>query len=104
MQKDKLAVVIVPDDWKKFTLVNLRHPRSQSAALFAINSEENQLAEVISMDDTYASWFIGDRVGEKPSQLKLPTDRQKKTKIQFFFRFQKAMAGSKAWRSLIRYC
>ncbi len=63
--KEKLSVVIVPDDWEKFHLIELKHPRTDSATLFAIDKDRKLLAEVICVDDTYNSWFIGDTIGKK---------------------------------------
>lgn len=61
--RGKLSVVIVPDEWNgKFTLADLRHPRSNSSALYAFDGDKKRLAEVVTVDDEKSSWFIGNTV------------------------------------------
>ena len=61
---DRQVVIIVPDGWTNFAMMELKHPKSKTGKMFALNAEKTDLAEVISIDDPYAAWFIGDTVGK----------------------------------------
>jgi hypothetical protein len=53
------------DDWAEFSMVDLKHPCRKEGAMFAFNKDKTKLAEVVSVDDTIGSWFVGDTIGEK---------------------------------------
>lgn len=46
-------------------MVDLKHPCRKEGAMFAFNKDKTKLAEVVSVDDTIGSWFVGDTIGEK---------------------------------------
>ena len=62
--KDRHIVIIAPNGWNKFSMLELKHPKSKSGKMFALNEEKTDLAEVMCVDDPYAAWFIGDTVGK----------------------------------------
>merc|ERR1712227_233727 len=53
-------------------MMELKHPKSKTGKMFALNAEKTNLAEVISIDDPYAAWFIGDTV-EPDGRLQILT-------------------------------
>merc|ERR1712062_432575 len=69
---DRQVVIIVPDGWTNFNMMELKHPKSKTGKMFAMNAEKTDLAEVISIDDPYAAWFIGDTV-EPDGRLQMLT-------------------------------
>jgi len=71
--RDKLAVLLLPKDWKKLEMVELKHPKSGKGQLFAFNENKTQIKEVISVTEPHGSWFIGDTI-ESDGRLQMLVD------------------------------
>lgn len=56
----------------KLTVIKLKHPRTGHLALFALNSVEKKIFEIVQFSEEHSSWFIQDTV-EKDGSLFLMT-------------------------------
>lgn len=57
-----ICIVHFSEAWTDYSLFDLKHPRTQKGHLFAMNGEQDQLCEVVTVHDPHSAWFIGNTI------------------------------------------